>query len=233
MFNRDSSFESAISRPHGYPDARRTDVVRLLATLTSGLSLARDPRGARERFEEELRGALQARAVAIRSDSGAPLPPPNVICIPIPLGPGEPRLRLEAIFDAPRAIDEWTTRLMDAASHVAAILLELERAGVSMSGVSQRRQSDGAAPLIGSSDAIRRMRDRIERVAATDFTVLIEGESGPQPHPNFIGFPFGAALSGGQREVEGAGEDAGGVPVSRSPGPAGAEIGSIQVAVEA
>ena len=34
------------------------------------------------------------------------------------------------------------------------------------------------APLIGSSQPIRVVRERIERVAATDFTVLIEGESG-------------------------------------------------------
>ena len=103
--------------------------------------------------------------MAIRDDAAAPLPPPNVIGIPIPLGPGEPRVRLEAVFDAPRAIDEWTTRLMEAASHVAAILLELERAGVHTAGLPPRRQPDGAAPLIGSSDAIRRVRDRIERVA--------------------------------------------------------------------
>jgi two-component system response regulator HydG len=44
--------------------------------------------------------------------------------------------------------------------------------------VAARRPGDGAAPLIGSSEAIRRVRERIERVAATDFTVLIEGESG-------------------------------------------------------
>ena len=37
---------------------------------------------------------------------------------------------------------------------------------------------DGAAPLIGSSDTMRAVRDRIERVAATDFTILIDGESG-------------------------------------------------------
>jgi len=30
---------------------------------------------------------------------------------------------------------------------------------------------------------------------------------GPEPHPNFIGFPCGAALGRGPREVEGAGED--------------------------
>lgn len=50
--------------------------------------------------------------------------------------------------------------------------------------VSQQRlravgaQPDGAAPLVGSSAVMRSVRDRIERVALTDFTVLIEGESG-------------------------------------------------------
>ena len=37
---------------------------------------------------------------------------------------------------------------------------------------------DGAAPLIGSSAVMRLVRDRIERVAATDFITLIDGESG-------------------------------------------------------
>jgi transcriptional regulator with PAS, ATPase and Fis domain len=37
---------------------------------------------------------------------------------------------------------------------------------------------DGAAPLIGLSAVMRTVRERIERVAATDFTVLIDGESG-------------------------------------------------------
>ena len=37
---------------------------------------------------------------------------------------------------------------------------------------------DGAAPLIGSSDVMQALRERVERVAGTDFTVLIEGESG-------------------------------------------------------
>jgi transcriptional regulator with GAF, ATPase, and Fis domain len=37
---------------------------------------------------------------------------------------------------------------------------------------------DGAAPLIGSSFVMCTLRERIERVAPTDFTILIEGESG-------------------------------------------------------
>jgi two-component system, NtrC family, response regulator HydG len=41
-----------------------------------------------------------------------------------------------------------------------------------------RMRRDGAAPLIGSSAVMRALRDRIERVAATDFVTLIDGESG-------------------------------------------------------
>ena len=174
MFNREPPFGS---NPFMPPEGRRPDVAALLASLTSGASLMRDPRGARQRFEEELRSALQARSVVIREDTMLP-PPPNVICIAIPLGAGDLRARLEAVFDAPRAIDDWATQMMEAASHVAAILIEVERAGAHLVPAQARRQADGAAPLIGCSDAIRRVRDRIERVAATDFTVLVEGESG-------------------------------------------------------
>ena len=114
--------------------------------------------------------------------------------------------RLEAVFDGPRGVDEWTPRLMDAAAHVAAILLELERAGGYTAGMPARRQPDGAAPLIGSSDAIRRVRDRIERVAATDFTVLIEGAIRSTTAPHFIGVPFVELPSSrGWREMKGAG----------------------------
>ena len=81
--------------------------------------------------------------------------------------------RLEAVFEPSRLLDGWTCQLLDTATHVAALILEIERAqGRSL---ASRNRPDGAAPLIGSSLAIRAVRDRIERVAATDFTVLIEG----------------------------------------------------------
>ncbi len=44
--------------------------------------------------------------------------------------------------------------------------------------LTPRHPRDGAAPLIGSSTVMCAVRERIERVAPTDFTVLIEGESG-------------------------------------------------------
>lgn len=46
--------------------------------------------------------------------------------------------------------------------------LEIERANGRWPLASARSRSDGAAPLIGSSLAIRLVRDRIERVTATD-----------------------------------------------------------------
>ena len=68
--------------------------------------------------------------------------------------------------------------MLAAGAQVAGLLLEIERANGRWPLASARSRSDGAAPLIGSSRAIRAVRDRIERVAGTDFTVLIEGESG-------------------------------------------------------
>src|SRR6185503_3491716 len=75
-------------------------------------------------------------------------------------------------------LDEWDRRLLESARHIATLLLVIDRAvrGGLFGGL--RSQPDGAAPIIGSSPAIRAVRERIERVAATDFTVLVEGESG-------------------------------------------------------
>jgi two-component system response regulator HydG len=80
-------------------------------------------------------------------------------------------------FEDGRAPDDWTRQLLEAATHLAALIVEIER-GQSRHALPSRFRPDGAAPLIGSSRAIRLLRQRIERVAAIDFTVLIEGESG-------------------------------------------------------
>jgi hypothetical protein len=97
--------------------------------------------------------------------------------------------------------------MLAAGAHVAGLLLEIERANGRWPLACARSRTDGAAPLIGSSRAIRLVRDRIERVASTDFTVLIEGGSGPEPHPIFIEFFGSPAVDGGNGTVERAGED--------------------------
>jgi transcriptional regulator with PAS, ATPase and Fis domain len=135
----------------------------------------RDSALARERFEEELRTMVRARSLTICDEPTGP-PPPQAMGFEIPSMWTHHRSRLEVVFDPARTLDAWTCQLLEAATHIAALLLEIERAHGR--GTSMRRSGDGAAPLIGSSHAIRVVRERIERVAATDFTVLIEGESG-------------------------------------------------------
>ena len=158
---------------------RRRGAASLVRTLTTALSVAREPRVARERFEEELRTLVRARSVVVRHDPVALAPPPpNALCFDLPLHSADTRARLEAVFDPARVVDEWTFQILDEAVHVAALILELEYAHGRQAAILARRRADGAAPLIGSSQAIRLVRERIERVAATDFTVLIEGESG-------------------------------------------------------
>jgi transcriptional regulator with PAS, ATPase and Fis domain len=156
---------------------RRRGATALMAAVRAGVTPGAEPRVARERLEEELRTALQARSVILR-DEPSPLLAPNTLCFDVPFGSGEGRARLEILFDTPRPLDNWSCQIIDAATQLAAMILELERATGRLLVGAARRQGDGAAPLIGSSEAIRRVRERIERVAATDFTILIEGESG-------------------------------------------------------
>ena len=148
----------------------------VLTAATAGLSVVREPHLVRERFAEDVRALLSARSVALRDDHAetAITHRPDTIVLELPLSSAEPRVRLEAVFDGGKRMDSWTRQVLEAGAHVAALLLELERA-YGRRGVKHR---DGAAPLIGSSRAIQNVRERIERVAATDFTVLIEGESG-------------------------------------------------------
>ena len=165
------------------PDRRRGPIA-LLTAVTSGLSVARDARTSRERLEQELGYLIRARSVVVREEGVARGPG---VCVEVPGYSLEGRARLEVTFEPGRTPDGWTTQLLEVGAHIAALLLEVERAQARRV-FRAKPGGDGAAPLIGSSRAIKTLRERIERVAAFDFTVLIEGASGPQAHPSFIGF---------------------------------------------
>src|SRR6187397_477606 len=154
---------------------RRGTAAALLAAVTSGLAVTRDTIFARQRFEEALRTIVHARSVALCDEPSAP-PGENVMTFDVPGGVPHHRARIEAVFEPSRALDGWTCQMLDTATHIASMILEIDRAQGRSAG--KRNQVDGAAPLIGSSAAITAVRNRIERVAATDFTILIEGESG-------------------------------------------------------
>ena len=153
---------------------RRCDTELTLAALTSGLAAVREPRLVRERFEEALRVLLGATSVTFCED-GEAFERPHMISCEVPASGMDGRPCLLAVFDVKRPVDDRRRQILGSATHVAGLLLEMERANGRWPLSSSRGHTDGAAPLIGSSLPIRAVRERIERVAGTDFTVLIEG----------------------------------------------------------
>lgn len=143
--------------------------------------------GSRLAFEETTRRIVGAEQVRLRegrpsSTVGARAPEATSVVLEVPGDPARP-MHLEATALPTRRFDDWDLQVLALASQLAAILLEIERArGLRPLAVPLPR--DGAAPLIGSTAIMRALRQKVERVAATDFTILIEGGSGPQPHPD-------------------------------------------------
>jgi hypothetical protein len=165
---------------------RRRGATALMAAVRAGVTPGAEPRVARERLEEELRTALQARSVILR-DEPSPLLAPNTLCFDVPFGYGEGRAARDSVRHAAPArqleLSDHRRR------HPARRHDPRARAGDRPPVVgAARRQGDWAAPLIGSSEAIRRVRERIERVAATDFTILIEGNRVHNRTPVLLGF---------------------------------------------
>jgi DNA-binding NtrC family response regulator len=78
-----------------------------------------------------------------------------------------------------QSLSECHRRAIQRAAVVWELATKIDRKGGALPRMlqSRGRVRDGAAPLIGRSAPMCALRQRIERVATTDFTVLIEGES--------------------------------------------------------
>ena len=100
--------------------------------------------------------------------------PRECVTLDVPGSPERPPFALEATFDRVQGMTNGTCKCS-------------KRRGTSPRWCSKSSGSPSAlaglgcaarrCTLVGSSDPIRELRDRISRVAATDFTV-VEGESG-------------------------------------------------------
>ncbi len=118
-------------------------------------------------------GGVSRQAAGLDADSG-------IVRVPVPSrGDGLAWLFEVGLFPGQVLSDEQR-RAIQRATGVWELATELDRKGGTLPRMlhAQGRVRDGAAPLIGSSPAMCSLRERIERVAATDFTALIEGESG-------------------------------------------------------
>ena len=167
---------------------RRLAFGELLATLARSLDRRNDISLIRGAFEELVRRAVPARTIhlreagsrwAIRPDAAAGA---ESITIDVPgSDPALPGL-LEVTFDPGCRLGEWDFQTLGVAAHIGALVLEIERSRLQLARAGlftlNRPRRDGAAPLIGSTAVMQALRLAIERMAARDFTVLIEGESG-------------------------------------------------------
>jgi len=167
---------------------RRQAFGDLLAALARGLDRHGDVSLLRGLFEEMMRKIVPVRTVRLRELSGRWLPRRAAsagvesIALEVPGPDAAAAGVLEATFDPGSRLGEWDFQMLGLGTHVAALVLEIERTRLQLVRAGAlpalRPRRDGAAPLIGSTAVMQALRTTIERVAQTDFTVLLEGESG-------------------------------------------------------
>lgn len=86
---------------------------------------------------------------------------------------------LEARFAPHTRPDAPMCQLLEGAACLAALMVDGGAGAPSPRPRPPLRTSDEViSPLVGSSPVMQALRDRVARVASTDFTILIEGESG-------------------------------------------------------
>ena len=176
-----SAASSRVARPpwERGPAARwlQADVLaRLVRSLGSGAGWRRR----QTVLESELQQVLGVRSVRFREGSargrnnGLPRDL-RVLDVPVP-GTGKTPLRLEIAPQATVGADDALQRcLPDMAALAALVLLGAHDAAAVVGG---QPPPDAPLQMIGASQAMTRLRHQISRMAATGFTVLIEGESG-------------------------------------------------------
>jgi len=168
---------------------RRLALASVLKAVTRALDRRLDISLMRGAFESTLRRALSLRSVRLReagsrwgsngsnSDAG-----PESVALEVPAADPEMPGVLEATFDPGSNLGEWDFQLLGIAAQIGALVLEIERSRVQLMragiGWTSRLRRELSTPLVGSTRVMQDLRSAIERVGITDFTVLIEGESG-------------------------------------------------------
>jgi transcriptional regulator with PAS, ATPase and Fis domain len=153
----------------------------LLVTLGSVIAQGAPEQDLVAAFEREVQRLLRMRAVRLREIPVryqvrlvTPTRTAESIVLGVPNADTRVQAVLEATCDSNRELDEHDYRVLGSVAQLAGLVLEASRSRTAV----RSRPSEDAAPLIGSTPAMKELRSRIERVALTDFTVLIEGESG-------------------------------------------------------
>jgi transcriptional regulator with PAS, ATPase and Fis domain len=162
-------------------DASLRGVRQLLVALGNALANRFPEDDLEGQFEQHVRQMLGLRSVRLREVRAryqARLVTPTRSTDSIVLGvPGsDPRVQavLEASCDPGRRFDSQDLDVLTLVAQVGGLVMEIARGRAP----ARARPPISVAPLIGSTTVMQMLREQVERVAATDFTVLVEGESG-------------------------------------------------------
>jgi len=166
---------------------RRRGLSQVLAAVVRAATSRSDGGEVRLAFQEALKDVMGMQTVTLRDTasrwpSDAAAPGTEAVAFEVPSASAAHRGILEATFVRHGRRGDWDFQLLGQAAQLGSMVLEMERSraqpGRIASTLPTRATRDGAAPLIGATPTMAALRSRVERVAATDFTVLLEGESG-------------------------------------------------------
>jgi len=153
---------------------------QVLAALGAGLSREGGEPDLQGIFERELQRALAVRTVRLREIPPryqarlvTPTRTPDSIVLGVPSSDPRVQAVLEASTGPDRCLDDRDQALLSAAAELGGLVLEAARSRPRIRATVQP-----TASLVGSTPVMQALRERVERVAVTDFTVLVEGESG-------------------------------------------------------
>jgi DNA-binding NtrC family response regulator len=166
---------------------RRHGLMNLFVALTRALDRDADISLMRGAFEQMVQRMVPVRTIRLRDNSrwsnrADDRAGSESVTLDVPGPDVATKAVLEATFDPACGLGDWDFQLLGLSAHIAALVLEIERSRLRivraaiLDGTRHRRE--GAASLIGSTPPMLALRATIDRVAATDFVILLEGESG-------------------------------------------------------
>jgi transcriptional regulator of acetoin/glycerol metabolism len=152
----------------------------VLAALSAALVEEPGVQDLRTVFEQALKRTLSLQSIRLREVPPryharlvTPTRTPESIVLGVPSSDPHRQIVLEASGAPDRCLDDHDHDLLSTAAALGGLVLEAAR-----SRPLVRRPGQHAPALIGTTTEMQALRQRVERVAATDFTALIEGESG-------------------------------------------------------
>lgn len=184
----DASFDGAASmanpnqRTREWTVESRQAMSHLLTRLVDVMGCASSSRHRRTLLEAEIQQSLRVRSVRVREGSASAGTDglridSGTLRVALP-GVRNPPLHIAVALGRDAGVDTWGRQYLLDVARISALALS-----EAVDGAARRENASApshyeAPPLIGASEVMTRLRHEISRMAATAFTVLIEGESG-------------------------------------------------------